>query len=120
MSQPSRGPSTFVGREAELAALLARLDAARAGDSGIMLLAGEPGIGKTRAAEELAAAARLGGACVLWGRCYEGEGAPALWPWVQIIRAYLRDRDTTEILAAMGQGATDIARVVAEVRDRLP
>ncbi len=51
-----------------------------------MLLAGEPGIGKTRTAEELARVARERGAQVLVGRCFEGEGAPAFWPWVQVLR----------------------------------
>jgi predicted ATPase len=62
----------FVGREAELAALTADLEAALAGRGGMVLLAGEPGIGKTRLAEELAAQARARGALVLWGRCWEG------------------------------------------------
>jgi predicted ATPase len=59
----------YVGREAELAALAADLDAAVAGRGGVVLLAGEPGIGKTRLAEELAARAAARGALVLWGRC---------------------------------------------------
>jgi hypothetical protein len=46
--------------------------------------AGEPGIGKTRLAEELPAAATSRGTLVSWGRCWEGEGAPAFWPWVQV------------------------------------
>ena len=57
----------------------------------LVLLVGEPGIGKTRTAEELATYARVRGARVLWGRCHEGEGAPAYWPWVQALRA-LRPR----------------------------
>jgi KaiC/GvpD/RAD55 family RecA-like ATPase len=48
----------------------------------VVLVAGEPGIGKTRLAEELATQATARGALVLWGRCWEGEGAPAFWPWI--------------------------------------
>jgi DNA-binding CsgD family transcriptional regulator len=110
----------FVGRDAELAALTADLDAAVAGRGGVVLLAGEPGIGKTRLAEELAAAAAVRGVGVLWGRCWEGEGAPAFWPWVQIVRAYVESTDTTELGHDMGAGAADIAQVVPAVRDRLP
>jgi eukaryotic-like serine/threonine-protein kinase len=82
----------YVGRETELAALTADLQAAVAGRGGVVLLAGEPGIGKTRLAEELAAQATARGALVLWGCCWEGEGAPAFWPWVQVVRAYLQNR----------------------------
>ena len=57
------------------------------GAAGSSSSSGEPGIGKTRTAEEIGAVARRRGAIVLTGRCYEGEGAPAFWPWVQILRA---------------------------------
>ena len=57
---------------------------------------------------------------MLWGRCYEGDGAPAYWPWVQIIRSHVHDRDPRTISSEMGSGAADIAQVVSEVRDSLP
>ena len=110
----------FVGREAELAALTADLDAALAGRGGVVLLAGEPGIGKTRLAEELAAQASARGALVLWGRCWEGEGAPAFWPWVQIVRAYVQAADPAALRHDMGAGAADVAQLVPAVRDCLP
>ena len=68
----------FVGREAELASLTVDLDAAVGGHGGVVLLGGEPGIGKTRLAEELAAKATERGALVLWGRCWEG-GCSSSW-----------------------------------------
>jgi DNA-binding CsgD family transcriptional regulator len=110
----------FVGREAELAVLTADLDATLAGSGGVVLLAGEPGIGKTRLAEELAAQATSRGAVVLWGRCWEGEGAPAFWPWVQVVRAYVQAGDPATLRQDMGAGAADIAQVVPAVRERLP
>jgi predicted ATPase len=110
----------FVGREAELAALAVDLDAAAGGRGGVVLLAGEPGVGKTRLAEELAAHATTQGAVVLWGRCWEGEGAPAFWPWVQIVRAYVEAVDPAVLRQDMGAGAADIAQVVPAVHDRLP
>ena len=110
----------FVGREAELAALAVDLDAAAGGRGGVVLLAGEPGVGKTRLAEELAAQATTQGAVVLWGRCWEGEGAPAFWPWVQIVRAYVEAVDPAVLRQDMGAGAADIAQVVPAVHDRLP
>ena len=111
---------TFVGRERELAALQAALADAAAGHGRIVLLAGEPGVGKTRLAQELAAYARQRGALVLVGRCYEGEGAPPFWPWVQMIRTYVMDCDPVLLRQEMGLGAADIAQVVPEVREQLP
>jgi predicted ATPase len=110
----------FVGREAELAALTVDLDAAVAGRGGVVLLAGEPGIGKTRLAEELAGQATARGGLVLWGRCWEGEGAPAFWPWVQIVRAYVQAADPAALRHEMGAGAADIAQLLPAVRERLP
>ena len=63
---------------------------------------GEPGIGKTRASEELATYARVSGARVYWGRCREDEGAPAYWPWVQAVRAYARDADPVALAWQLG------------------
>src|SRR5712692_1895491 len=115
---PSRTP--FVGRGHELAALDERLAMAAQGQGGVVLLAGESGIGKTRLAEELAALAHAQGARTLWGRCYEGEGAPAFWPWVEILRAWLRRCDSDTARAALGPGAADIAQLVPDVRWLLP
>ena len=54
------------------------------------MLVGEPGIGKTRLAEVFAAECRALGALVLAGRCWDAGGAPAWWPWVQVVRALAR------------------------------
>jgi predicted ATPase len=117
---PARSaPDIFVGRAQEMAILQAHLDSAVAGHGRLVLLVGEPGIGKTRTAHELATHARARGAQVLIGRCYESEGAPPFWPWVQIMRAYMAARDPETLKAEMGAGAADIAQVMAEVRDRL-
>jgi predicted ATPase len=121
MAARSSSPLTeFIGREEELALLRAHLDQACAGTGGIALLAGEPGIGKTRTAEELAVDAQLRGAQVLWGRCYEEEGAPAYWPWVQLIRAYARACEPTALRAELGPGAAEVAHLVPELREWLP
>ena len=110
----------FVGRERELGQLRAAVEDACAGRGRVIMLTGEPGIGKTRIADELAVHATRRGAQVLWGRCYEGEGAPAYWPWVQVVRAYVWSRDSDALAAAMGTGAADIGQLVSDVRERLP
>ncbi len=118
---PNRaGENVFVGRERELALLRAGLEDALAGRGRMVLLAGEPGIGKTRLAQELATTARQRGARVLFGRCYEGEGAPPFWPWVQILRAYIEECEPQTLREDMGVGAADIAQVIREVQERLP
>ena len=78
----------FVGRGAERVELGAALDSALGGQGRLVLIAGEAGIGKTRLVEELCAEARSREARVAWGRCREGAGAPAYWPWRQALRAY--------------------------------
>jgi DNA-binding NarL/FixJ family response regulator len=112
--------SPFVGREAELGRIREAFAAACLGDGALVLVAGEPGIGKTRLIEEGTAGVRRRGVPVLWGRCYEGEGAPAFWPWVQLIRAYAQRHPPPTLREVMGAGAADIAQVVPEVRQRLP
>src|SRR5262245_29323494 len=102
----------FVGREREMAELRAALADAQAGRGHLCLLAGEPGIGKTRTAEEFATYAAQQATRILLGRCYEGEGAPPFWPWVQIVRSYLSTTDSSTVRAAMGPGAADIAQMI--------
>jgi tetratricopeptide (TPR) repeat protein len=120
LTAASTAGGVFVGRTQELEELRAGLEDACAGHGRLILLVGEPGIGKTRLAHELATYARARGARVLVGRCDESEGAPPFWPWVQIARAYLADRDLETLKTEMGVGTADIAQVIAEVRERLP
>ena len=79
-SQSSReaisAAGVFVGRQRELGELRAALEESLAGRGRLAMLVGEPGIGKTRTAQELASYAETRGIQVLWGRCYEEEGAP--------------------------------------------
>ncbi len=110
----------FVGREREVEELRRGLDDALSGRGRLLLLVGEPGIGKTRTASELCTYARLRGAQVLTGRCYEGEGAPAYWPWVQAIRSYVAECDSGALRSEMGPGAADIAQMVSEVHAKVP
>jgi DNA-binding SARP family transcriptional activator len=84
-SKPDRY-GELVGRGPELDVLLAALDEASRRTC-MVVVEGEPGIGKTRLAEELAAEAAEQGAAVVWGQCYEGRAAPAFWPWLAALRA---------------------------------
>ncbi|MFQ6025998.1 MAG: AAA family ATPase [Dehalococcoidia bacterium] len=113
---PSEG---FVGRQRELGELKVAFDAALSGQGRLVMLVGEPGIGKSRTVEELLAHVPAYGAQVLWGRCYQEQGTPPYWPWVQIIRAYVRQQDPEQLKSELGSGASDIAEVVTEIKERL-
>ena len=80
-----------MGRQREMGELKARLEDALSGRGRLVMLVGEPGIGKTRTAQEWVTSAGLRGAQVLWGRSYEEQGVPPYWPWVQAIRSYVRE-----------------------------
>ena len=114
------GRGTFVGREAELQQLSAGLDSAIAGRGRLFLLVGEPGIGKSRLAEEVTRQAWARGARVLFGRCWEAGGAPAYWPWVQSVRAYIEEAEPEQLRTQLGAGAADLAQIVPDLRELFP
>ncbi len=88
----------FVGREPAMSTLSAALSEAQRSQRGsILLITGEPGVGKTRLADEFGSYARDRGARVLSGRCPEHHGAPAFWPWVQVIREFVSGSDVEEL-----------------------
>ena len=89
--------------------LKAALEDTLSGRGRLATLVGEPGIGKSRTAQELTTYAGLRGAQVLWGRSYEEQGVPPYWPWVQAIRSYVRERDPEQLSSDMGSGAAAIA-----------
>jgi hypothetical protein len=81
--------SSLLGRARELDELSVAIGDARAGSGGVWLLAGEPGIGKSRLCEEVARRAAREGLLVAWGAAWEAGGAPAYWPWLQVLRHIL-------------------------------
>jgi tetratricopeptide (TPR) repeat protein len=96
MIQNASQSNILVERDLEMAQLRAGVDQSISGRGRLFLLTGEPGIGKTRLADELASYADSRGMRVLWGRCEEGEDTPAFWPWIQILRGCVRQGLTTE------------------------
>jgi DNA-binding SARP family transcriptional activator/tetratricopeptide (TPR) repeat protein len=80
----------LVGRAEELSVLRQVVAPALAGGAALGVVEGEPGVGKTRLLEEVAAEAARSGAFVVWTSCIEGEGTPSMWPWVQAIGAVLQ------------------------------
>jgi class 3 adenylate cyclase len=111
----TREPRAFIGRAREAEELRSAVRAALVGQGGLAVLSGEPGIGKTRLAEETANFALTKGANVVWGRCWEGGGAPAFWPWIQVIRESLHTV-SSEILSQANHDLSLIAQMVPELR----
>ncbi len=109
----------FIGRDRELAELAAALQDAIEGRGRVCLITGEPGIGKTALADKLSEDAVERGTRVVWGRCWEGEGAPPYWPWTQIIRAIADQIDDETLRSIASSGAAQIALLVPDLAARL-
>lgn len=112
--------SPFVGRQPELARLLDGLDSAGQGQGRVVLVAGEPRIGKTRLVLELAERARCRDWVVMFGRSYESEGMPPYLPFVEALQTYVQACPLPELQAYLGDGAAEVALLVRELRGRLP
>lgn len=112
-----RAAGTFVGRQAELEALEGGLEDAINGRGRLFFLVGEPGIGKSRLADEFASRAKQRGASILWGRCWEGGGASAYWPWVQSLNSYIRTREPAALRALLGRRASELAQLLPELEE---
>jgi DNA-binding SARP family transcriptional activator len=109
----------FVGRDVEQERLAGAWAEAKAGRRQVVLVAGEPGIGKTRLAAELAAIVHGEGAVVLWGRCDEGLGV-AFQPVVEALRHYVRHSPDGLLDAQLGRGRAELARLVPELAEGRP
>ncbi len=116
---PSPSSDPFVGREREMAELNAALENALEGRGGIVMLVGEPGIGKTRMTEELAIVASDRGARATRGACYEGGSAPPYWPWTRAIRSLLIE-PSEATLGALESRAAVIAEIIPEIKNMMP
>ena len=111
------GSHPFTGRADELQMLRDDLAVARAGHGRVALVGGEAGIGKTRLVEELADEAAIRGVTVLWGRCYEGQGAPPYWPWTQVLNRCLARLEPDVVRSVLGGDAAALIQIAPEIRD---
>ena len=106
------GGPALVGREQELRRLSRVLDEAFTGIGRLVLISGEPGVGKTRLAVEVLERARRRGGRSVVGTCWDGAGAPGLWPWVQVLRALHADVGDDRWNGASTVGREALARLL--------
>jgi hypothetical protein len=110
----------FVGRESELKQLQSAFDGAISGQGALMMVTGEPGIGKTSLCEQLSTYVTLRGGRTLVGHCYEaGSLSLPYLAFVEALRSYVLSREPKDLKEELGSGAADVARIISEIRERL-
>jgi predicted ATPase len=108
----------FVGRESELRQLRAAFEAvASSGDGRLIMLVGEPGIGKTALCEQLSSFISARNGRRLVGHCYpEGSAGVPYQPFVEGFEAFARQRDIEALRAELGPSASEVARMAPALR----
>jgi tetratricopeptide (TPR) repeat protein len=121
---PSAGPerlTPFIERDVERASLRRLVGDALAGDGTLALVAGEPGIGKSRLVSEISKEAEARGMQVLTGHCVEMGGASPYLPYVEMIeQAIDNPRSPLALREALGDVAAEIARIAPALRRVFP
>ncbi|MDQ4004745.1 MAG: AAA family ATPase, partial [Actinomycetota bacterium] len=120
VGEPATRRTSFVGREAELADLRRHVEEASDGRGALVLVGGEPGVGKTRLVLEAAEEASQFGMMALIGRCYEMETSTPYLPVAEILESTARQISRETLLEAMGDTAPEIARLTPEFRRLYP
>ena len=116
----SRRGSDLVGRSREWHGFDRALDEAAAGKGGVIFLTGEPGIGKTRLAEEASILAQHRSFTVLFGRCSDERKALPLLPFVEILEQSLRVWPQSTFRSLPADFASAICRIAPSLRRALP
>jgi DNA-binding winged helix-turn-helix (wHTH) protein/tetratricopeptide (TPR) repeat protein len=117
----ARPPSGMVGRERELASLLSGLEEAPSRHRRLFLISGEPGVGKTRMADEVAAGADAKRMAIMVGHCSEHDEAVAYLPFVEILEDFVDRESNPDVLrAALGDQAPELARLIPKLKNILP
>lgn len=109
----------LIGRHRERDTLGECLEAAKAGTGGMVLIGGEPGVGKSRLGEEALALGRERGLLPLTGHAYEDRGAPFITS-VEILEEVVQVLPEDALRNALGHAAPEIARLLPELRHLLP
>ncbi len=108
----------MVGRERDLASLLSGLDNAASRRGRLFLISGEPGVGKTRLADEVAAAADAKRMAILVGHCSEHDEAVAYLPFVEVLENFVdRAMNPESLRKALGEQASELARLLPKTQE---
>jgi predicted ATPase/DNA-binding CsgD family transcriptional regulator len=112
-------PPALVGRQRESGTLWKRFEAATTGQMGVVLVAGEPGIGKTRLLDEFAARATSAGARVLRGGASEAAGMPPYLPFLEALGQHVRATPPDDLRVQAGDMAGILMTILPELAARL-
>jgi serine/threonine protein kinase/tetratricopeptide (TPR) repeat protein len=110
----------LVGRDREMEEARTLLAGLAAGRGGLLLVGGEPGVGKTRLAQTILDEARSLGALCLVGRCYEMEGTPPFTPYIELLDYVARSIPARTLRDALGDAAPEVARILPSLRQTFP
>ena len=115
------GQTAFVGRESELRTIRAAIDRALTGHGSVVMLAGGPGVGKSRLAMEMAEyASRIGFRCSV-GHCYERDEPVPYLPFAEIIESSLAQAASLDdYRRRMGENAAELAQIAPSLRRVFP
>jgi DNA-binding CsgD family transcriptional regulator len=109
----------LVGRQREAALLWSRFETAISGRCDVTCVTGEPGIGKTRLLEEMAARAARSGAVVLWGGASAAEGMPPYLPFLEALGQYIQVTAPDRLRDQVGPAAFILVTILPELAVRL-
>jgi class 3 adenylate cyclase/tetratricopeptide (TPR) repeat protein len=110
----------MVGRDSELTRLVARVAEAANGHGGLVLVSGEPGMGKSRMVEEVAERARGDGVVVLAGRAFESDWAPPYALFAEALAEHIAEAEPQALLEDLGPSAAPLAQLLPAIRHTLP
>jgi tetratricopeptide (TPR) repeat protein len=121
--EPQKQPEgriPLIGRDAERKELLLHLEDALAGGGSMVIIGGEPGIGKTHLVTAILEEARRRGAYANIGHCYEMEGAPPYVPFIEMLEHTARVAPRETFRLALGDAASEVAKLMPELRRMYP
>jgi tetratricopeptide (TPR) repeat protein len=120
MDETAEAPIPLIGREPEFAELKRAMSEALAGRGSMVMIGGEPGIGKTHLTSAILEEARRRGAFAGIGHCYEGGGAPPYIPLVEVLEQIVHLAPHASLRLSLGDEAPEIAKVLPELRNIYP